>query len=179
MAVHRTLSGKDGVMKALADISRKMGGGSVSIGFMEGATYADGTPVAAVAFWNEYGKPNQPARPFFRTMIADKSPQWGRRMAAIAKSTDFNGPQTLALMGENIAGQLQESIIATNAPPLSPVTLMLRKMVGNQRHLITGAMVGEAAQRVAAGEQGATGTHAKPLVWTGDMLRAVTYKVDA
>lgn len=51
----KVLSGADGVMKALEDIARKMGGGSVSVGFMNGATYPDGTPVAAVAFWNEYG----------------------------------------------------------------------------------------------------------------------------
>ena len=59
-AVHtmpdKVLSGADGVMKALEDIARKMGGGEVAVGFMEGATYPDGTPVAAVAFWNEFGK---------------------------------------------------------------------------------------------------------------------------
>ena len=68
----RTLQGSDGVMKALEDIAKRMGGGEVSVGFMEGATYPEGTPVAAVAFWNEYGVPshNQPPRPFFRQMIA-------------------------------------------------------------------------------------------------------------
>ena len=48
----RTLQGSDAVMKALEEIARKMGGGEVAVGFMEGATYPDGTPVAAVAFWN-------------------------------------------------------------------------------------------------------------------------------
>ena len=42
----KVLSGADGVMKALEDIARKMGGGEVAVGFMEGATYPDGTPVA-------------------------------------------------------------------------------------------------------------------------------------
>ena len=49
MAGH-TLQGADGVAKALEAIAKRMGGGEVAVGFMEGATYPDGTPVAAVAF---------------------------------------------------------------------------------------------------------------------------------
>ena len=47
MADH-TLSGSDGVMKALEAIAQRMGGGEVAVGFMEGATYPDGTPVAMI-----------------------------------------------------------------------------------------------------------------------------------
>ena len=36
------LHGADGVSKALEEIARKMGGGEVAVGFMEGATYPDG-----------------------------------------------------------------------------------------------------------------------------------------
>lgn len=110
-------------MKALEDIARKMGGGSVSVGFMEGATYPNGTPVAAVAFWNEYGKPDQPPRPFFRRMIAAESPEWGRKMAGIAKATNYDGTRTLALMGEDIRGALQQSINTLTEPALAPSTI--------------------------------------------------------
>lgn len=166
-------------MKALEDIARKMGGGSVSVGFMDGATYPDGTPVAAVAFWQEFGVPSRsiPPRPFFRDMIASESPEWPKRMAALAKATDYDGPKVLAMMGEDIKGALQKSIVDTNSPALSPITRMLRKMVGNQPELITGGMVGEAARRVAEGEEGASGTQAKPLVWTGHLITSITYKV--
>ena len=37
------------LMKKLEEIAQKMGGGAVEVGFMEGATYPDGTPVPAVA----------------------------------------------------------------------------------------------------------------------------------
>ncbi len=120
----RTLQGSDGVMKALEDIAKRMGGGEVSVGFMEGATYPEGTPVAAVAFWNEYGVPshNQPPRPFFRQMIAAESPTWPGKMAKLAKATDYDGDRVLALMGEDIKGALQKSITDLQAPALAPST---------------------------------------------------------
>jgi hypothetical protein len=78
----RTLSGSEELMKKLEEIAKRMGGGEVAVGFMEGATYPDGTPVAAVAFWNEFGKGVQSEegnyfqmpRPFFRNMIAGPPP---------------------------------------------------------------------------------------------------------
>lgn len=135
-------------MKKLEEIAASMGGGSVSVGFMEGATYPDGTPVAAVAFWNEFGVPahGQPPRPFFRGMIADESPSWPEKMAKLAKATDYDGPQTLALMGEDIKGALQQSINNLVDPPLSPSTV------------------------------DAKGS-AKPLIESGHMLNSVAYEV--
>jgi len=122
MAGH-SLSGSDGVMKALEDIARKMGGGEVAAGFMEGATYPDGTPVAAVAFWNEYGGPGRQPRPFFRQMIAKESPTWAPKMAKLAKATDYDGPKVLALMGEDIKGALQQSINDFTTPALKESTV--------------------------------------------------------
>ena len=174
----KVLSGADGVMKALEDIARKMGGGEVSVGFPEGDLYSDGTPVAAAAFWNEFGTSTIPPRPFFRPMIAKESPTWPKKMASWAKSFNYDGPKVLAYLGEDIAGALRQSIIEVNSPALSPITLMLRSMVGNKPELITGKMVGEAAAKVAAGERGATGTQAKPLNWTGTMMRAPAYSVN-
>lgn len=177
-----SLHGSDKVMKALEDIARSMGGGSVSVGFMEDATYSDGMPVAAVAFWNEYGHQGRfpsPPRPFFRTMIAEESPTWPKKMAGLAKATKYNGPRVLAMMGEDIRGALQQSIINLTEPKLSPTTLMLRKIFGNSPENIRARDVLAAQSLVQEGQTGATGTQAKPLVWTGHMLNSVTYKVDA
>lgn len=144
----RTLQGSDGVMKALEEIARKMGGGEVSVGFMEGATYPEGTPVAAVAFWNEYGVPshNQPPRPFFRQMIAAESPTWPGKMAKLAKATDYDGDRVLALMGEDIKGALQKSINDLQDPPLAPSTVEAKGF-------------------------------GKPLIDTSHMLNSVSYEV--
>ena len=127
----KVLSGADGVMKALEDIAAKMGGGELSVGFMSGATYPDGTPVAAVAFWNEFGKMVesefgnyfQMPRPFFRQMIAKESPTWAAKMAKLAKATDYDGPKVLALMGEDIKGALQQSINDFTTPALKESTV--------------------------------------------------------
>lgn len=119
----KTLSGSDGVMKALEVIAQRMGGGDVAVGFMGGATYPDGTPVAAVAYWNEFGSVGQPARPFFRQMIAAESPTWPDKMARLAKATDYDGPEVLALMGEDIKGALQQSINDFTTPALAESTI--------------------------------------------------------
>ena len=119
------LKGADGVSKALGDIARRMGGGSVKVGFMDGATYPDGTSVAAVAFWNEYGVPaqGQPPRPFFRQMIAKESPKWGAKMGKLAKACNYDGAHVLAIMGEDIKGSLKASIVNFHSPSLAPSTV--------------------------------------------------------
>ncbi|MFA7254386.1 MAG: hypothetical protein WC107_07625 [Patescibacteria group bacterium] len=121
MAGH-TLQGADGVAKALEEIAKRMGGGEVAVGFMEGATYPDGTPVAAVAFWNEFGTTGTPARPFFRQMIAAESPTWAGKMAKLAKATNYDGDKVLALMGEDVGGALRQSINDFQTPELAEST---------------------------------------------------------
>jgi hypothetical protein len=147
MADH-ALQGSDKVMKALEDIAKRMGGGEVSVGFMAGATYPDGTPVAAVAFWNEYGSPasSRPPRPFFRQMIGEESPSWPGKMAKLAKATNYDGPKVMALMGEDIKGALQQSINDFETPELAESTVEAKGF-------------------------------AKPLIDTSHMLNSVAYEV--
>lgn len=120
---NKYVRGGDKLHAKLAEIAKKMGGGAVKVGFMEGATYPDGTPVPAVAFWNEYGTDKAPPRPFFRNMIADESPTWADKMARLAESTNYNGPRVLALMGEDIKGALQQSINDFSTPGLAASTI--------------------------------------------------------
>ena len=107
-------------LKAIAD---KMGSGAVQVGFMAGATYPDGTPVASVAADNEYGDSTRPARPFFRQMIASESPTWPDKMGKLAVATGLDGPRVLAMMGEDIKGALQQSINDFTTPALAPYTV--------------------------------------------------------
>lgn len=113
----------DKLKQALLRTAKRMGNGEVEVGFMEGATYPDGTPVAAVAFWNEYGAGDTPARPFFRRMIAKESPGWSLKLGKLMKATDYDGAQSLAIMGEDIQGALRESINNFETPPLAPSTV--------------------------------------------------------
>jgi hypothetical protein len=177
----RALEGGDKLEAYLRRVADGLNQRELSVGFMEEATYPDGTPVASVAFWNEYGHGGRfhaPPRPFFRTMIAAESPTWGAKAAAMLKSTGYNVDQTLSMLGEDISGALGQSITEMNNPPLSPTTLVLRARFGNNPHEIRARDAVEAARDAASGATGATGSQAKPLVWTGHMLNSITYKVE-
>lgn len=174
------IKGGEKLEKALAKISKNLGsGGTLKVGFLAGATYPDGTSVAMVAAIQEFGAPKVriPPRPYFRTMVQAKSPGWPKAIAPILKATDYDVASTLGQVGEGIKGQLQQSIIDTVSPPLSPITVMLRHMRSmDQSLVVTGATVGEAARRVAAG--GSTGgASEKPLVDSGHLLNTVDYSV--
>lgn len=176
-----TISGGDKLKAALGQIAKNLStGGTLRVGFLENATYPDGTSVAMVAAIQEFGAPKAgiPPRPFFRNMIAEKSPEWPAAVGEALKDSDYDGEKALELTGQGISGQLRQSIADTSTPPLSPVTLMLRKMKAENPDLqVTGATVGEAARRIAAGESYG-GASTKPLVESGHLLNSVDYEVD-
>lgn len=187
MPTHTTqLPVAENVNRILMGIAKRMGGGSVRVGFLEGSVYPDGTPVAAVAYWDEFGHGGRfpsPPRSFFRTMIAEESPGWGATMGVLAKATNYNGPVVLKQMGENIADALRKSIKKTNSPALSPTTIILRNRFRSNPQDITITDVLK-AQEFARGKRGSAvvskyigGTLGKPLVWTGHMLDSVGYEV--
>ncbi|WP_368525095.1 hypothetical protein [Enterobacter asburiae] len=121
-----TFSGGAALEAKLAELAEKLGDGkTLRVGFLEGATYPDGQSVPMVAAANEYGDPamNRPPRPFFRNMIAEKSPEWPQDIAKIAEATGYDAETMLGLMGEHIKGQLQGSIRDLMEPALSPVTI--------------------------------------------------------
>ncbi|MEE9659117.1 hypothetical protein [Enterobacter cloacae complex sp. CARB60] len=121
-----TFSGGAALEAKLAELAEKLGDGkTLRVGFLEGATYPDGQSVPMVAAANEYGDPamNRPPRPFFRNMIAEKSPEWPQDIAKIAEATGYDAEAMLGLMGEHIKVQLQGSIRDLMEPALSPVTI--------------------------------------------------------
>lgn len=120
---------------------------SVKVGFLAGATYPDGKPVAMIAAIQDYGAPSRgiPPRPFFRNMVKTKKGEWPAAIAGLLKSTR-DAEKTLQLTGEAIAGQLRQSIRDTNSPPLAASTIRRKGF-------------------------------ATPLIDTGHMLNSVDYEV--
>lgn len=175
-----TLKGGEGLAKALNEIAKNVSkAASVDVGFLEGSTYPDGKSVPEIAAIQEFGAPKAgiPPRPFFRTMIEAKSPEWGDAVGNLLVANKYDAAKTLGQTGAAIKGQLQDSIIETYNPPLSQITLMLRKMRAEDPDLIvTGKTVGEAARRVAAGES-TEGVSTKPLVDSGVLLNSVDFEV--
>jgi len=167
----------------LKDTAKKLGEGkTLRVGFLESIQYPDaaGTSVAQVAFWQEYGTATIPPRPFFRTMIAKKEASWGGVLAKNLKATSNDADAALKLVGSVIKDQLQTSIIEMDSPALSPITVMLRGMRRNNPSLVvTGATVGQAAARVAAGKTN-YGASSTPLIDSGLMQsdRGVSFDIE-
>ena len=121
-----TITGGSKLEAALRDMAAKVSNpATLKVGFLESAKYPTGESVAAVAAFNEFGVPahGQPPRPFFRNMIASRQNEWPSGIAGLLKANDYDATKTLKLTGEAIAGQLRQSIIDTNEPPLAPSTI--------------------------------------------------------
>lgn len=143
------IKGGDQLEKKLAELANQVTKpGVLKVGFLEGATYPDGKPVAMIAAIQEFGAPSRgiPPRPYFRNMIALRSPNWGDAIAVNLKNNDYDAEKAMNFVGEGIKGQLQQSIIDTNSPPLSPTTVRRKGFD-------------------------------KPLIDTGHMLNSVDYNV--
>jgi len=130
----KTLDFKGGAKMAakLRELGARLGpGGAIKVGFLEGATYpatADdpdkaGLPVAQVAFWNEFGTSRAPARPFFRNYISEHSDEWPAALGAALKLSNYDTKQAFAIVGTVIKDGIVKSIVDTNSPALSPVTI--------------------------------------------------------
>lgn len=116
----------------LQEIAARLGpGGAIKVGFLNGATYpatADdpdkaGLPVATVAFWNEFGTVKAPARPFFRNAIEKNSGDWAEQLGVALKASNYDTQQAFEIMGTLVKDQIVKSIVDTNSPALSPVTI--------------------------------------------------------
>ncbi|EPV5843372.1 hypothetical protein ACV7K9_002710 [Escherichia coli] len=122
----------DSIEDFLNNVASKLDSKQLKVGFIDGATYPDGTPVAMVAATNEYGRPenNQPPRPFFRNAIAEHESEW---TDAIARGIRAGYPvdQVLEVVGAQIQSDVQESIAQLMTPPLAASTIAARKSRGN------------------------------------------------
>ena len=169
--------------RALVSIAKQAGGKSVvKVGYLAGATYPDGTPVAQVAAWQEFGTPAAhfpiPPRPTFRIMIKKHQAEWGGQLGAQLRATNYDRKIALGRMGQLMKEELVESLLTADVAPLSPVTLMLRQMRDDDPSLkVTFRTVIEAIGRVRSGDSGATGTRSTRLVDTGVLERAPDFAV--
>jgi hypothetical protein len=111
---------------ALAEIARMLGPSrQLKVGFLSTATYPDGKPVAMIAAIQNFGAPRAgiPPRPFFSDMVRKKSPEWPAAIGALLVRHKYDAARVMQITGEAIAGQLRQSIIETNEPPLAESTV--------------------------------------------------------
>jgi hypothetical protein len=149
-----TMKGGDKLTKKLAQLAKQAGVSkptSVRVGFLETATYPDGTPVAMIAAIQNWGAPkvNIPPRPFFSNMIIDKQKEWPKAIAGLLQKHNGDAYKALDEAGAAIAGQLRQSIVDTNSPPLSPITIRRK---GFDKPLVdTGHMLNSIDHEVVTG----------------------------
>jgi hypothetical protein len=147
-----TISGGDRLEAALRAMAAKVSNpGTLRVGFLENAKYPDGTPVAMIAAIQDFGAPAAgiPPRPFFRNMIADKKGEWPKAIGDLLKANNYDAKITLDQTGQAIVGQLRQSIIDTNAPPLKPATVRRK---GFEKPLIdTGHMIQSVDYEIKSG----------------------------
>ena len=118
------VSGGSKLKAALAEIgSRIRSAKEVEVGFIDRATYPDGTPVALVAAANEFGTAKIPPRPFFRNMIRENSSKWPVNLKTALKETGYDAATSLGQLGKEIEDELQDSIRSNTPPPNSESTL--------------------------------------------------------
>lgn len=147
-------------------------------GWFESSHYEDGTPVAAVAQWNEFGVPSRsiPARPFMRPAVEENRGKWNELSEGLANSvldgsiSAEDAMETLTLVA---GGDILKSIVAVTSPPLSMITLLARKYK-KQGKKISGSVIGEIAGKIAAGAVDVSGVSTKPLNDTGYMIATLT-----
>lgn len=119
-----SISGGSAMQAHLAGIAKRIqDAGTLRVGFLEGATYSDGTSVPEVAAKNEYGAKGVPMRPYFRTMIKNKKANWAVSIGQVLANNNYDIDATWHLMGDGIRGQLQQSIRDWTTPPNSPDTI--------------------------------------------------------
>lgn len=120
------IRGGAAVEARLARIAAAVGQSArLRVGFLAGATYPDGKPVAMIAAIHNYGAPRAgiPPRPFFDNMVIRRFREWAAAIAGLLKRNDYDAARSLDLAGAAIAGQLRQQIIETNSPPLAPSTI--------------------------------------------------------
>lgn len=146
----------DAIQDFLNKVAGQLESKQVKVGFIGGVVHEHSNEtVAQIAAWNEYGQPenNQPPRPFFRNAINEHEKEWQDALAKMIRS-GMDVDQALDLIGSQIQGDVQLSISQLIEPPLSPVTLKIRRTRKTRRTDST-----------------------KPLVDSGEMFDGVKYEV--
>lgn len=181
--VKTSLKGLQELEKTLRGMDKK----SLQTGWFSSAKYDDGTPVAGVAAVQEFGSAKRgiPARSFMRPTIEEKKKDWSDLVAQGARAV-VNGKatydQVLNGLGLQTVGDIQTTIVTSNYPALSPITIALRRLK-NDGVKISGSLVGQVAAAIQRGETGSgqlgdqSYGNKDPLRDTGLMISSLTYEV--
>lgn len=153
-----TVTDKDLGLKAIVKEIKKAHSKVVHVGIQSGDLYDDGTSIADIAFYNEFGTHLIPSRPFMRqTFEKRKSELYKRLDAEYAAIVSGKKPALLSLnlLGAWYQQQIQNEILDGDFVPNAPSTIARK----------------EAKRRKGAKDP------VKPLIDTGRMRQSVRYVI--
>ena len=144
------LKGENELRRKLRKMMTDDGVKSIKIGFFSHAKYSDGTPVAAVAAWNEFGHRGGaqgggwggpvPERPFFRNAIRefeDEIPKIKNEINVREMTVDEFLANSIGLRMRDI---LKNNIIKLRQPPNAPATIEIKRLRSTNPLIDTGFM---------------------------------------
>lgn len=106
----------------------------VTVGVHEGAgEYEDGTLVAEVALWNEFGTETIPARSFIRSTLNENATQinaWRREVLAKVLKGEITVRRALETIGYRLRELVKNKINSNVPPPNAPSTVAKKKREG-------------------------------------------------
>lgn len=129
---------------------RKLSSTEIKVGFLESSGgYEDGTTVAQVAAWNEYGTEHMPSRPFMRQTVKENE----------SKINNFaNAEAAKAVVGSQNLGM-----------SLERTGMFIKSAIQNE--ITDGSFTPNAASTIR--KKGSS----KPLIDTGRMRQSVQYEI--
>jgi hypothetical protein len=150
------------------------------VGWFETAKYPDGMQVAEVAMMQEFGTRTIPARPFMRPAIIKNQNKWQEtinKVSARVVEGKISALDAMNIITEQAASDVVEQIKSVDSPPLSPITIGVRKykQLGKE---VTGRTIGEIATKLKEGKLNLSGVSTKPLNDTGHMIATLTTHVE-
>lgn len=125
MGVKFTGGGK--LLTKLKTISKNAKKARLTAGFYKDAKYEDGTSVAQVAMWNNFGRNEEgcfvPPRPFFSETISKNKDKWVNNYSKALKNTDYHIEKSSKLVGEQMRADIVDSINECTDPPNAEATI--------------------------------------------------------
>lgn len=144
-------------IKLASNSARNVKDARVRVGWFEDSKYDDDTPIALVAYFQEYGTARGiPQRPFMRPAELKNKAKWQQiALQEIRKCIESGIPLTQAMMklGLVVQGDIVKEISTLTQPPLAESTVKARLR--------------------RKGKKKVTGSITKPLIDTGIMLAAI------
>lgn len=156
--------------KAMKKVQTLGGVHGVKVGFFEEAKNSEtGEQIAFYAACNEFGTREVPARPFMRMTAEKHSQEWARLFVQVTGDQIIRDPKIAArafdAIGRIAQSDMREMILSNMPPPNSPAYAEWKRNKPATTKKGKSTTTGEAG--------GYTGT----LVYTGQMLQSVNYRL--